>query len=30
MNLAVALEPYRHDTIFSQSPEQVDSPWEKR
>jgi CRISPR-associated protein Cst2 len=27
MNLAVALEPYRHDTIFSQSPKQVDSPW---
>lgn len=27
MNLAVALEPYRHDTIFSQSPQQVDSPW---
>ena len=28
MNLAVALEPYRHDTIFSQSPKQVDSPWQ--
>lgn len=27
MNLAVALEPYRHDTVFSQSPKQVDSPW---
>lgn len=27
MNLAVALEPYRHDTIFSQSPQQVNSPW---
>lgn len=29
MNLAVALEPYRHDTIFSQSPLQTkDSPWQ--
>jgi CRISPR-associated protein Cst2 len=27
MNMAVALEPYRHDTVFTQSPAQVDSPW---
>ena len=27
-NLAVALEPYRHDTVFTQSPQNVDSPWE--
>lgn len=27
MNLAVALEPYRHDTVFTQSPLQADSPW---
>ncbi|MDI9369367.1 MAG: type I-B CRISPR-associated protein Cas7/Cst2/DevR [Synergistaceae bacterium] len=29
MNLAVALEPYRHDTVFTQSPLQTkDSPWQ--
>lgn len=29
MNLAVALEPYRHDSIFTQSPLQTkDSPWQ--
>lgn len=28
MNLAMALEPYRHDAIFSQSPLNVDSPWQ--
>lgn len=27
MNLAVALEPYRYDAIFTQSPLNVDSPW---
>ena len=27
MNMAVALEPYRHDTVFTQSPAQKDSPW---
>jgi len=27
MNMAVALEPYRHDSVFTQSPAQVDSPW---
>ena len=27
MNLAKALEPYRHDAIFTQSPLFVDSPW---
>jgi len=27
MNMAVALEPYRHDSIFTQSPMNVDSPW---
>jgi CRISPR-associated protein Cst2 len=27
MNMAVALEPYRHDAIFTQSPQNVDSPW---
>jgi len=27
MNMAVALEPYRHDSIFTQSPQNVDSPW---
>ena len=27
MNIAVALEPYRHDSIFTQSPLNVDSPW---
>ncbi|HOI96562.1 MAG TPA: hypothetical protein PK250_17800 [Syntrophobacter fumaroxidans] len=28
MNMAVALEPYRHDSIFTQSPQNVDSPWQ--
>lgn len=27
MNMAVALEPYRHDSVFTQSPMNVDSPW---
>jgi len=27
MNLAKALAPYRHDTVFTQSPVNVDSPW---
>lgn len=27
MNLAKALEPYRHDAVFTQSPLIVDSPW---
>ena len=27
MNMAVAIEPYRHNTVFSQSPLNVDSPW---
>lgn len=28
MNMAVALEPYRHDSVFTQSPRNVDSPWQ--
>ncbi len=27
MNLAVALEPFRHSTVFTQSPLNMDSPW---
>jgi CRISPR-associated protein Cst2 len=27
MNMAVALEPYRHDSVFTQSPQFVNSPW---
>jgi CRISPR-associated protein Cst2 len=27
MNMAVALEPYRYDSVFTQSPLHVDSPW---
>jgi len=27
MNMAVALEPYRHDSVFTQSPLNVESPW---
>ncbi len=27
MNMALALEPYRHDSVFTQSPLNVDSPW---
>lgn len=27
MNIAVALQPYRHDSLFTQSPQNVDSPW---
>ena len=27
MNMAVALEPYRHDAVFTQSPLTTDSPW---
>ena len=28
MNLAVALEPFRHSTVFTQSPQQLYSPWQ--
>jgi CRISPR-associated protein Cst2 len=28
MNLAKGLEPYRHDSLFTQSPQNVDSPWQ--
>ena len=28
MNMAVGLEPYRHNTVFTQSPQNVNSPWE--
>lgn len=28
MNLARGLEPYRHDSLFTQSPKSVDSPWQ--
>jgi len=27
MNMAVALEPYRHNSVFTQSPMNVGSPW---
>ena len=27
MNMAVGLEPYRHNTVFTQSPQNVGSPW---
>lgn len=27
MNMAVALEPYRYDSVFTQSPANIDSPW---
>jgi len=27
MNLAKSLEPYRHNSLFTQSPKNVDSPW---
>ena len=27
MNMALALEPYRHNSVFTQSPQNVDSPW---
>lgn len=27
MNMAVAVEPYRHDAVFTQSPLTMDSPW---
>lgn len=27
MNMAIALEPYRHNSVFTQSPLNVDSPW---
>lgn len=27
MNMAVALQPYRHDSVFTQSPLNIDSPW---
>jgi CRISPR-associated protein Cst2 len=27
MNMAVALEPYRFNSVFTQSPQNVDSPW---
>jgi CRISPR-associated protein Cst2 len=28
MNLAKGLEPYRHDSLFTQSPKSVNSPWQ--
>lgn len=28
MNLAMGLEPYRHDAVLTQSPKSVKSPWE--
>lgn len=28
MNLAKGLEPYRHDSLFTQSPRHMNSPWE--
>ena len=28
MNLAKGLEPYRHDSLFTQSPQNVNSPWQ--
>ncbi|MGH8659235.1 MAG: type I-B CRISPR-associated protein Cas7/Cst2/DevR [Gammaproteobacteria bacterium] len=28
MNLARGLEPYRHDSLFTQSPKNIDSPWQ--
>ena len=28
MNLAKSLEPYRHNSLFTQSPKSVDSPWQ--
>ncbi len=28
MNMAVALEPYRHDSVFTQSPLSLNSPWQ--
>jgi CRISPR-associated protein Cst2 len=28
MNLAKSLEPYRHNSLFTQSPKNVDSPWQ--
>jgi len=28
MNLAIALEPYRYDSVFTQSPLNIDSPWQ--
>lgn len=28
MNLAKGLEPYRHDSLFTQSPKSIDSPWQ--
>jgi CRISPR-associated protein Cst2 len=27
LNMALALEPYRHDSVFTQSPQNVNSPW---
>jgi CRISPR-associated protein Cst2 len=27
LNMALALEPYRYDSVFTQSPQNVDSPW---
>jgi CRISPR-associated protein Cst2 len=27
MNMALALEPYRYNSVFTQSPQNVDSPW---
>jgi len=28
MNLAKSLQPYRHDAVFTQSPKNVESPWQ--
>ncbi len=28
MNLAKSLEPYRHDSLFTQSPKHINSPWQ--
>lgn len=28
MNMAVALQPYRHDSVFTQSPLHMNSPWQ--
>lgn len=27
VNIALALDPYRHDSLFTQSPQHVNSPW---
>ena len=28
MNLAKGIEPYRHNSVFTQSPKNIDSPWQ--